>query len=61
MIYQTWPLMGNTYLPNDIILNKIEHYFDFDNHSLVQFYHRNLAYFIILYVIILSFYIYRKK
>ena len=61
MIYQTWPLMGNTYVPNDIVLNKIEHYIDFDNHSLVQFYHRNLAYFIILYVSILALKIYRDK
>ena len=35
--------------------------FKFDNHSLVQFYHRNLAYLIILYSLILTIYIFKKK
>jgi cytochrome c oxidase assembly protein subunit 15 len=60
-IYQSWPLMGNTYFPNDILLNNFYFIFDFDNHSLVQFYHRNLAYFIILYSFVLSIYVYTKK
>ena len=55
MIYQTWPKMGNHYIPNDLSFNKVKIYFDFDNHSLVQFYHRNLAYFIIIYSLFLSF------
>ena len=47
MIYQTWPLMGDTYLPNDTLLINFESYIDFNNQSLIQFYHRNLAYLII--------------
>ena len=57
-IYQTWPLMGESFFPNDITLRNL---FEFDNHSLVQFYHRNLAYFITFYVLILSIYIFKKK
>ena len=34
---------------------------NFDNPSLVQYYHRNLAYLIIFYVIILSIFIFKKK
>lgn len=45
-IYQTWPLMNGSYLPNDIIALRAIDYFDFKNHSLVQFFHRNLAYLI---------------
>ncbi len=60
-IYQTWPLMGNTFVPNDLFLIDSNKIFEFNNHSLVQFYHRNLAYLIILYVIFLSFFIYKKK
>ena len=60
-IYQTWPLMGDTYFPNDILLMEFKDVIEFNNHSLVQFYHRNLAYFIILYVICLSFIIYKRK
>ena len=61
MIYQTWPLMGDSYLPNDTLLINFESYIDFNNRSLLQFYHRNLAYFIIFYLIILSIFIYRNK
>ena len=60
-IYQTWPLMGHTYFPNDVLLSNFSFLFDFKNHSLVQFYHRNIAYFIILYSFILSMNIYKKK
>ena len=60
-IYQTWPLMGSTYFPNDILLSNFSFLFDFKNHSLVQFYHRNIAYFIILYSFVLSINIYKKK
>ena len=61
MIYQTWPLMGSSFFPDDLILDNINIFFDFNNRSLLQFYHRNIAYVIILYVIILSTYIYFKK
>ncbi len=60
-IYQTWPLMGNNYFPNDIFITNVINFFQFDNHSLVQFYHRNLAYIIILYAIFLLIYIYKNK
>ena len=60
-IYQTWPLMGNSYLPNDLFVINFINIFDFDNHSLVQFYHRNLAYIIILYSTVISIYIYKNK
>ncbi len=60
-IYQTWPLMGYTYFPDDINFYKINNFFNFEQHSIVQFYHRNLAYLIMIYILILSFYIYKKK
>ena len=60
-IYQTWPTMGKNFFPNDIIIGNAKDFFNFDNHSLVQFYHRNLAYVIILYSFFLALYIYKKK
>ena len=60
-IYQTWPLMGHSLVPNDLIFKNFNNFFDFNNHSLVQFYHRNLAYFITIYIFILGIYIYKKK
>ena len=60
-IYQTWPLMGDNYLPNDLVFNNFMNIIEFDNHSLVQFYHRNLAYLLIFYVLLLSFLFIKKK
>jgi len=60
-IYQTWPLMGNSYIPNDLVIKNLKNIFDFNNHSLVQFYHRNLAYFITFYILALNFFIYKRK
>ena len=57
-IYQTWPLMGNSYFPNDFLS---ANYLDMDSHSLVQFYHRNLAYILFFYIVFLSLFIYKKK
>ena len=53
--------MGNHYIPDDFVSNKIISFFDFNNHSLVQFYHRNFAYLITLYIFVLFFYIIRNK
>ena len=60
-IYQTWPLMGPSYFPNDFSIKGLNNFFEFDNHSLVQFYHRNLAYIISLYILFLGFFIFIKK
>ncbi|MDC3163049.1 COX15/CtaA family protein, partial [Candidatus Pelagibacter sp.] len=56
-----WPLMGNTYFPND---NNIENLFKlsaFSDPSLVQFIHRNLAYIIGLFYVLIFFKIYKNK
>ena len=59
MIYQTWPLMNQSYFPDDIIFNNI---FDlFNQASFVQFLHRNLAYLIIIYVFMFLFFILYKR
>ena len=59
--YQTWPLMDEKYFPNDTLILGLKDLLDFNNRSLIQFYHRNLAYFIVLYVFILTFFIYKRK
>ena len=51
-IYNTWPLMGNSFFPNDNEINNIFKFTAFSDPSLVQFMHRNLAY------VILIFYLY---
>ena len=60
-IYQTWPMMGSSFLPNDLVMSNYKVFFDFENHSLVQFYHRVLAYIIVFYVLTLAVYIFKNK
>jgi cytochrome c oxidase assembly protein subunit 15 len=48
-IYQTWPLMNNSYFPDDVPLNN---FFNFNNPSVVQFIHRNIAYLIFFFLFI---------
>ena len=57
-IYNTWPMMGNNYFPDD---NKISNLFEFsvfNDPSLVQFLHRNLAYLILIFYFFIFFKIY---
>ena len=46
---------------NPEFIKSLKNIIDFNNHSLVQFYHRNLAYLITVYIIALSIYIYKKN
>ena len=60
-IYNSWPLMGSSYFPDD---NKIIDIFKlsaFSDPSLVQFMHRNLAYIILIFYLIVLIKIYKKK
>ena len=60
-IYNSWPLMGTSYFPND---NKIINIFKlsaFSDPSLVQFIHRNLAYLILIFYLFILIKIYKKK
>ena len=47
-IYNTWPLMGSSYFPDDSKFIEFLNITFFDNPSIVQFIHRNIAYLIIL-------------
>ena len=60
-IYNSWPLMGSNYFPDD---NKYINLFKlsaFSDPSLVQFMHRNLAYLILLFYLILLIKVYSNK
>ena len=59
-IYNSWPLMGNSYFPDDNDIVDLFKISVFDEPSLTQFIHRNLAYFILAFYIY-TFYFYFKK
>ena len=52
-IYNSWPLMGNNYFPNDNDISNLFKLNAFNDPSLVQFIHRNLAYLIFLFYLII--------
>ena len=60
-IYNTWPLMGTSYFPNDNEFLNIFKLNAFNDPSLVQFFHRNLAYIILIYYLILIYKIYKNN
>ena len=60
-IYNSWPLMGNTYFPNDNDFNDLFKISAFSDPSLVQFMHRNLAYLIMFVYFLIFFKIYKNK
>ena len=59
-IYNSWPLMGNSYFPDDNNIVDLFKISVFDDPSLTQFIHRNLAYFILAFYIY-TFYFYFKR
>ena len=60
MIYQTWPLMNENYFPDDFVFSKNLTYL-LSQESFVQFMHRNLAYLITLYTLIILTYVFYKR
>ena len=60
-IYNSWPLMGTTYFPNDNNFINLLNLNAFNDPSLVQFIHRNLAYIILLFYLFLLIKIYKEK
>ena len=60
-IYQSWPLMNHGYFPDDSSLKDLFSMKAFDTPSIVQFVHRNVAYFIILLFSFIAIIIFRNK
>ena len=60
-IYNSWPLMGNNYFPDDNAIDDLFKLTAFDSPSLVQFIHRNLAYVILLFFLFILFDVYKNK
>ena len=55
LLYQTWPLMNENFIADDILLTKILTSSVLNNPSYVQLVHRFLAYFIIFYCVVIYF------
>jgi len=60
-IYNSWPLMGSNYFPDDNSFINLFNLEAFNDPSLVQFLHRNLAYLILLLYLFIIFIVYQNK
>ena len=60
-IYNSWPLMGNSFFPDDNKIINLFKFSAFSDPSLVQYLHRNMAYLIFVLYIIIAFTVYKNK
>ncbi len=60
-MYQSWPLMNQSYFPDDTNIKDLFSMEAFKTPSIVQFIHRNIAYFIILLFSFIAIIIYRNE
>ena len=60
-IYNSWPLMGSSFFPDDSVFLDLFSFQAFNNPSLVQFMHRNFAYVILFIYFVILFKIINKK
>jgi len=60
-IYNSWPFMGSGFFPDDNSIQNLFYLSAFDDPSLVQFMHRNLAYLIFLFYIFIFIKIYQYR
>ena len=59
-IYQTWPLMNQGYFPDDSTFSELFSLKVFETPSLVQFIHRNIAYIILLFFLVILFIVFKN-
>jgi len=60
-IYNTWPLMGSSYFPDDTNFIELINITLFNDPSIVQFVHRNLAYLIVLIYVYFLIVVFKDK
>ena len=60
-IYNSWPLMGTSFFPNDNNIDDLFKISVFSEPSLVQFIHRNLAYIIGIFYFFIFLKVYKNK
>ena len=61
LLYNTWPDMNGNFIPDDVAKANFYRYDSLSNPSIVQFYHRIVAYILIIFLIILNYFSYKKN
>ena len=61
LLYNSWPDMNGSFIPDDTIITDLYNLESLNNASVIQFYHRLVAYILILFLIILNYFFYKNK
>jgi heme a synthase len=61
LLYNSWPDMNGSFIPDDTIKTDLYNLESLNNASIIQFYHRLVAYILILFLIILNYFFYKNK
>ena len=61
LIYNSWPDMNGAFLPNDVSANDYLSYQLFYNPSIIQFFHRLIAYILLFFIILLNYLFIKKR
>ena len=61
LLYNSWPDMNGNFLPDDIVKEDLYKSISLNNASIIQFYHRVVAYFLIIFLIILNYFFYKQN
>ena len=61
LLYNSWPDMNGNFIPDDIVKTDLYKADSLSNASIVQFYHRIIAYILMIFLIILNYFFYKKK
>ena len=59
-IYQSWPLMNQSYFPDDSMFSDLFSLKVFETPSLAQFTHRNVAYVMLVFFLVILFIVYKN-
>jgi heme a synthase len=61
LLYNSWPSMNGSFVPNDTIASDLVNFKSLNNPSVIQFYHRLIGYVLIFFLIILNYFFYKNK
>jgi len=61
LIYNSWPDMNGSFVPNDINYIDLFLFSSLDNPSVIQFYHRITAYLLIIFLIFLNYFTFKTN
>ena len=61
LIYNSWPDMNGSFVPNDITYFDLFLFSSLDNPSVIQFYHRITAYLLIIFLIFLNYFTFKTN